>query len=193
MGRSREFDIDGAIKIATRLFWDKGYEGTSLVNLTSAIGISPPSFYFAFKSKAALFRMVLERYRIDYLGFAEEALAEPTARSVAERLLYGYAEMLTTPGHPPGCLAMNSALSTSSDADGIREELKEWRQYRKNTLRKRFQKAIAGGDLPRDANAEVLAQYVMVVAWGMALEAHSGASPRGMKRIVTAAMRSWPV
>ena len=102
------------------------------------MGINPPSFYVAFKSKAALFRIALERYRKDYLGFAAKALEELTARAVAERLLFGYADMLASPGHPPGCLAMNSAWS--ADSDGIRDELREWREYRRKTLRRRFQR-----------------------------------------------------
>jgi AcrR family transcriptional regulator len=190
MGRSRGFNIDEAIAIATKLFWEKGYEGASLAELTSAMGINPPSFYVAFKSKAALFRIALDRYRSEYLGFAAKALEEPTAWAVAERLLFGYADMLASPGHPPGCLAMNSAWS--ADSDGIRDELREWRQYRKKTLQKRFQKAIVEGDLPPDASAEALAQYIMVVAWGMALEGQSGSSRRELRRVATAAMQAWP-
>jgi AcrR family transcriptional regulator len=190
MGRLREFDVDEAIAIATKLFWEKGYEGTSLAELTSAMGINPPSFYAAFESKAALFRITLERYRKDYLGFATKALEEPTARAVAERLLFGYADMLSSPGHPPGCLAMNSAWS--ADSDGIRDELREWREYRKKTLRRRFQKAIAEGELPAGISADGLAQYVMVVAWGLALEGQSGGSRRQLRRVVTAAMQAWP-
>ena len=190
IGRLREFDVDEAIVIATKLFWEKGYEGTSLAELTSAMGINPPSFYAAFESKAALFRITLERYRKDYLGFATKALEEPTARAVAERLLFGYADMLSSPGHPPGCLAMNSAWS--ADSDGIRDELREWREYRKKTLRRRFQKAIAEGELPAGISADGLAQYVMVVAWGLALEGQSGGSRRQLRRVVTAAMKAWP-
>jgi AcrR family transcriptional regulator len=190
MGRLREFDVDEAIAIATKLFWEKGYEGTSLAELTSAMGINPPSFYVAFKSKAALFRIALERYRKDYLGFAAKAIEEQTARAVAERLLFGYADMLASPGHPPGCLAMKSAWS--ADSDGIRDELREWREYRRKTLRRRFQQAIAEGDLPAGTNAEAMAQYVMVVAWGLALEGQSGSSRRQLRRVVTAAMKAWP-
>jgi AcrR family transcriptional regulator len=190
MGRVREFNIDEAVAIAMKLFWEKGYEGTSLAELTSAMGINPPSFYVAFKSKAALFRIALDRYRSEYLGFAAKALEAPTARAVGERLLLGYADMLSSPGHPPGCLAMNSAWS--ADSDGIRDELREWRQYRKKTLRKRFQKAIAEGDLPAEAKAEALAQYVMAVAWGMALEGQSGSNRRELRRVATTAMQAWP-
>lgn len=190
MGRTREFDVDTALEVAAKLFWEKGYEGTSLAELTSGMGINPPSFYIAFKSKAALFRLVLERYRKQYLGFAAQALEETTARAVAEHLLFGYADLLASPDHPPGCLAMNSAWV--ADGDGIREELKEHRELRKKTLRKRFQRAISEGDLPAGTSAEALANYVMVVAWGMALEGQSGASRRELKRLAQSAMNAWP-
>jgi AcrR family transcriptional regulator len=90
VGRPRQFDIDKVIAIATNLFWEKGYEGTSLIDLTKAIGITPPSFYFAFGSKEGLFRKVIERYYTGYLVHSEEAFREPTAprgrRAIAIRL-----------------------------------------------------------------------------------------------------------
>ena len=190
MGRTREFDVDAALEIAAELFWEKGYEGTSLAELTNSMDINPPSFYSAFKSKAALFRLVLQRYREQYLGFASKALEETSAKAVAERLLFGYANLLSSPDHPPGCLAMNSAWV--ADGDGIREELREHREYRKKTLRKRFQRAIAEGDLPAGTSAEALANYVMVVAWGMALEGQGGTSRKELRRLAQSAMNAWP-
>jgi hypothetical protein len=59
-------------------------------------------------------------------------------------------------------------------------------------LRKRFQMAIAEGDLPPGTSAEALAQYIMVVAWGLALEGQSGSSRRELRRVAKAAMQAWP-
>ena len=86
MGRPREFDIDTAIKTATELFWRKGYEGTSLSDLTGAMRITAPSFYFAFGNKEKLFRVVIEQYYENQLELLESALREPTVRGVAERV-----------------------------------------------------------------------------------------------------------
>jgi AcrR family transcriptional regulator len=61
-GRPREFDTEKALELATSLFWRKGYEGTSLSDLTETLGITRPSLYAAFGNKEALFRLVLERY-----------------------------------------------------------------------------------------------------------------------------------
>jgi AcrR family transcriptional regulator len=78
MGRPREFELDDAIEKATGLFWRNGYEGTSLSDLTTEIGISPPSFYFAFGNKEGLFRKAVERYFAEQSKLVEAAFRRPT-------------------------------------------------------------------------------------------------------------------
>src|SRR5713226_9446609 len=103
-GRPRAFDIDEALDRALNVFWRKGYEGTSLPDLTRAMGINRPSLYAAFGNKSALFSKVLDRYAQGQACHVRDALAEPTARAVAEKLLSGTIDLLTDPGHPHGCL-----------------------------------------------------------------------------------------
>jgi AcrR family transcriptional regulator len=191
MGRPREFDIEKAIEIATNLFWKKGYEGTSLSDLTKAIGITPPSFYFAFGSKEGLFRKVIERYYMGDLVHTEEAFREPTARAVAERLLYAYADLQTNPAHAPGCLAMNSALPCA-EGDPIRNWMAGLREEMRVRLRARFARARDSGDLPANADPDALARLVLVIGWGMAVEAQSGASRQDLHRTIAAALAAWP-
>src|SRR3546814_3777397 len=75
MGRTRNFDLTEALDRATREFWDKGYAGTSLDDLTEAMGIARPSLYRAFGNKEQLFRRVVEHFEIIYLDFVDDALA----------------------------------------------------------------------------------------------------------------------
>src|SRR5215471_12495079 len=96
-GRPRTFDIEKALDRALQVFWQKGYEGTSLSDLTEAMGINRPSLYAAFGGKEDLFRKVLDRYTEQHTSYVAEALSQPTARGVAERLLNGAAEMLSSP------------------------------------------------------------------------------------------------
>src|ERR1700721_4762124 len=93
MGRPREFDTDAALEKAMRLFWAKGYEGTSVADLTKALGISRPSLYAAFGDKQSLFRAALERYAAGPARYVAAALGKPTAREVAEHLLKGAADL----------------------------------------------------------------------------------------------------
>src|SRR5438067_5604399 len=114
VGRPRSFDIDKALDRALQVFWHKGYEGTTLSDLTQAMGINRPSLYAAFGNKEALFRKALDRYGEGPAAYVRAALEEPTARAVAERLLLGTVEGLTDPGHPTGCLMVQGALSCSA-------------------------------------------------------------------------------
>ena len=88
-GRPREFDADQALDRALRVFWRKGYEGASLLDLTRAMGINRPSLYAAFGDKRALFRKALDRYVDGPAAYVGEALKAPTGRGVVERLLRG--------------------------------------------------------------------------------------------------------
>ena len=192
MGRPREFDVEKAIDTAVDMFWRKGYDGTSLADLTVAIGITPPSFYFAFGSKEGLFEKALDRYQSGHVSYVAEALREKTARAVAERLLNGFADGFTDPAHPPGCLGVNCALPCPEDADPVRLILARAREAIRTKLRERFEQAKLSGDLPADADPTELARYILVVGWGMAVDAQSGASREDLRRTVSMAMKAWP-
>src|ERR1051325_5677143 len=122
-GRPRNFDTEKALDQALNVFWRKGYEGTSLPDLTKAMGINRPSLYAAFGNKQSLFKKVLHRYTTGPASYIHAALAEPTARLVAEKLLEGAVENLTNPSHPRGCLAVQAALACGDHADCMRQEL----------------------------------------------------------------------
>src|SRR6202795_3875377 len=111
MSRPREFDTDAAMEKAMRLFWAKGYEGTSVADLTGTLGISRPSLYAAFGDKQSLFRAALERYAAGPAGYVAVALGKPTAREVAEHLPRGAADLQASSSNPGGCLTINGGIA----------------------------------------------------------------------------------
>src|SRR5438876_1611267 len=123
VGRPRAFDVDEALDQALKVFWRKGYEGTSLPDLTRAMGINRPSLYAAFGNKEALFRKALDRYAQGPAAYVREALSKPTARAVVQHLLLGAVEMATDPRHPRGCLAVQGALACGDEAECVRKHL----------------------------------------------------------------------
>ena len=191
MARPREFDVHEAIRIATALFWRKGYDGTSLTDLEKAIGIKTPSFYAAFGSKEGLFKKVLAHYQENHLQYFAEALSAPTAKEVAEKLLFGLADAHSSSKHPPGCLALNCSLPVAGSGDPVRLELAKLRERTRAEVTKRFRKAKAEGDLPENAHPEGLARYILVVGYGMAVEAQSGATGKDLHRIAETAMEAF--
>ena len=188
MARPREFDLDKAVVTATELFWRNGYDGTSLTDLTEAIGITAPSFYSAFGNKEGLFKKVLAYYQADHTRFFEDALSAPTALELAEKMLYGFADAHTDAKHPPGCLALNCSLPATIEADPVRRELARLRDLTRVELSKRLKKLKANGDLSGNADPEGLARYLLVVVYGMAVEAQSGASRKDLHRVAETAL-----
>ena len=191
-GRPREFDADQALDRALKVFWRKGYEGASLPDLTRAMRINRPSLYAAFGNKESLFRKVIERYVEGPAGYVRAALDEPTARAVAERLLGGSVDLLTDPRNPRGCLMVQGALACGEAAESIRRELSAHRAAAEVAVRQRFQRTLAEGDLPADADPGDLARYVVTLLRGMAVEAAGGASRDELRRVVEMALRAWP-
>lgn len=192
MARLRIFDVDAAIETATDLFWRQGYERTSLSDLTGAIGITPPSFYHAFGSKEGLFRKVMQRYRETRLDYAEDAVNCATAREVAETMLSRWAELYTDPARPAGCLAVNCSLAGGAPDGSMDGELTALRDARRARLRSRFERAQEEGDLPADADPEALARFLMIIGWGMASDARSGATRKELLRTGRIALKAWP-
>jgi AcrR family transcriptional regulator len=192
VGRPRGFNTDQVLESALKVFWRKGYEGTTLPDLTKAMGINRPSLYAAFGNKEALFRKVLDRYAEGPAAYVREALEEPTARRVAERLLLGAVDLVTNPRNPGGCLAVHGALACGDEAQSIRRELIARRTKREAALRRRLQRAKSEGDLPTGASPADLARFITTVVQGMAIQAASGATRKDLRRVAKMALAAWP-
>lgn len=192
MGRHRKFDKEEALDAVLCVFWRKGYEGTSYVDLTEAAGVERPALYAAFGNKEALFRQALARYQERYLDFIPHALGLPTAREVAAHVLYGAAELNTRdPGHA-GCLGINGVMAGSDEAEPVRQALIDFRADGEALLRARFERAQAEGDLPPSARPAVLAAFVLAIMHGMAVQAKAGFSREMLEAIVEQALSTWP-
>jgi AcrR family transcriptional regulator len=191
-GRPREFDVQKALDAALLLFWRHGYEGTSLAALTRAMGINVPSLYAAFGNKETLFKKVLERYLQNPASYLPKALEQPTARRAVEKLFRGAIDMVMNPCHPDGCLLVQGALASGPAAASIGKELSLRRAAAEAAARRRFERAIAEGDLPANVNAARLARYILTVLWGLSVQAAGGATCAQLKEVTALAMQNWP-
>jgi len=191
-GRPRSFDVEKALDAALKIFWRKGYEGASLPDLTKAMHINRPSLYAAFGNKEALFRRAIDRYIEGPASHVQKALEQPNARETVERLLYGSIDLIAGARNPRGCLLVQGALACGDAAAPVRRETAKRRAAREALLRKRFERSLAEGDLPPDANPADLARYIATVSHGMAVQAAGGATRDELKKVVEMALRAWP-
>lgn len=192
LGRPRAFDKDQALDRALTVFWERGYEGTSISDLTSAMGINPPSLYAAFGNKESLFKRALDRYEALRDGIWQEAFAAPNAREAMTRLLLGTADRLSDKGAPRGCLMVQGALCGSDECETVKRDVAARRATGESMIRERLQRAKKEGDLPAGADPHALGAYVNVVLQGMAVQAVGGGSRKDLREIAKLALQAFP-
>jgi len=192
-GRPRAFDRGTALECAMQIFWRQGYESTSLSDLTSAMGINPPSLYAAFGDKQRLFLETIEHYANGVGASPIRAFeAETTAREAVLRLMEDAARELTCSSHPPGCMVVVAALSCSDDSNHVQAMLAQYRRRAQARIQARIERGMREGDVPLGADAGLLARLYMTVIQGMSVQARDGATCEELVAIARAAMHAWP-
>lgn len=191
-GRPREFCVDQALTAALRVFWNKGYEGASLTDLTEAMGITRPSLYAAFGNKEALFKKAFDLYEREKLAYIQEALAAPTARGVAERLMRGNLAMLTEECTPRGCLAVISSMACGAEAESVRDEVVARRAVWNAAVVERFERAKAEGDLPAHIDPQGLSRLLSAMLQGISIQHGDGATKEQLEQLIDTSLALWP-
>ena len=191
-GRPREFCVDHALAQALRVFWEKGYEGTSLTDLTDAMGITRPSLYAAFGNKESLFRKALDLYEREKLDYIGKALAAPTARGVAETMLRGSVDNVLSCDEPHGCLGVITSVACGPESQSIREEVVQRGEKGKRALTERFERAKADGDLAPDVDPEGLTRVLVAMLQGISVQANQGATREQLEKLVETGLALWP-
>lgn len=191
-GRPLSFDREVALKKAMLLFWRQGYEGTSISDLTTALGVTPPSIYAAFGDKKRLFLEAVQAYLAGPLTSFQIIDGAPTAEEAARGLLEAAAKGFTGADTPPGCLLASSAISGSAASDDIKNELAAMRGAIEERLMHRLEADVAAGGLDANVDPDALAGYVMAVIQGLSTLARDGANRDKLERVARAAMAGWP-
>jgi AcrR family transcriptional regulator len=192
-GRPRSFDRAEALARALALFWERGYEGTSIADLTSAMGITPPSLYAAFGSKEALYHEALALYQAQPGGFTPAMLVdEPTAYAAIARYLRESAAFFADARHPPGCMISTAVLSCAPEHREVAETVAGLRTAAVDAMAERIASGIVAGELPPDTDPLALAQFYGAVIQGMSIQAHDGADQATLLAIGETALAAWP-
>ncbi|HEX5229121.1 MAG TPA: TetR/AcrR family transcriptional regulator [Bryobacteraceae bacterium] len=188
-GRPIGFDRDAALEAAMLLFWERGYEGTSMADLTQAMGLNPSSVYAAFGDKHALFELAVKRYLEMRAQYSGKALEEPTLEKVVHALFDNTVQFLTAPGHPPTCMTLAGAVGCSVDAKPARDLMTEIRKQNEAALRRRLLKARKSGELPKDINVDDYTRYLSALIAGLSIQAANGSTKAELNRTAQMALR----
>ncbi|MGF1622409.1 MAG: TetR/AcrR family transcriptional regulator [Rhodomicrobiaceae bacterium] len=192
-GRPRALDRDVGLDIAARLFWERGYEGTSTADLTKAMGINPPTLYSMFGSKQELYRRALEFGIARESGRRMEILASPLPAYDALRLyLYDIADGDTQPDKPRGCMVSTAVLQHAEENASVAQMTAAMREASMQTLKTRFDRAVEERELPVQTDTDTLARFYGAIIQGMSAQACDGACNARLKRLIDLALTAWP-
>jgi AcrR family transcriptional regulator len=191
-GRPLSFDRDAALEKAMLTFWRYGYETTSIVDLTTAMGVTAPSLYTAFGDKKRLFLEAAHRYAGDPEAMAQAIDGAPTAYVAAREMLTSAAVAYTGDATPRGCLLASATASCSAASADVQSAIADIRGAIARRLRARVDRDIASGVLPPETDAAALAGLVMTVTQGMSTLARDGTPRAGLLAIVEMALQGWP-
>lgn len=177
-GRQRVFNKDVALEKAMEVFWTNGFPGTSLSDLTAAMGINKPSLYSAFGNKEELYKSTLKRY-VEKQGAIHTKYLFSADKCLRERLqdyLTSIAQMVTDPKLPGGCYV---CLSTSEvGGTCIPEEAMQTiikiNKTTKSSLAAFFKSEIAAGNVINKRSPAVMANYILSLQFGLAVMARNG-------------------
>jgi AcrR family transcriptional regulator len=188
-GRPISFDKEVALEAAMLLFWERGFEGTSMADLTQAMGLNPSSIYAAFGDKHALFQLAVERYLDSRAQYAVRALEEPTLKRVIRALFDNTVAFLTAPGHPPTCMTLAGAMGTSVDSTPARDLMTEIRKQNEAAIRERLLEARKNGELSKDINVDDYTRYLSSILAGLSIQSANGSTKAELKRTAQMALR----
>lgn len=180
MARPPEFDRAQALVRALHLFWEKGYERTTVRDLTEVMDISAPSLYNAFGSKQQLFDEAVAEYTSSPSRVIPPGLRERTSRAVFAKILEVAVREYSNAERPRGCFVISDPVLASE------------RQLGREAILARMQQAYDDGDLPADADVVALADFIDIVLRGLSSIARDGADPAAMQAAANVALRAWP-
>ncbi|HEU4324516.1 MAG TPA: TetR/AcrR family transcriptional regulator [Roseiflexaceae bacterium] len=191
-GRPRTFHREAALETAMMLFWRHGYEGTSIADLTEALGVTPPTLYAVFGSKEQLYREVLAHYVSR--GVDTERVMDPAVsayQTIAHHMRVS-AERFTDPSGPRGCMVSSASLYCGAENEAARTAATALRANTLALMVKKLEWAKHVGELPADADTLALARFYSSIIQGMSIQAVDGASAAELHRMVDLALAAWP-
>ncbi|WP_437888029.1 TetR/AcrR family transcriptional regulator [Phytobacter sp. V91] len=193
-GRPKVFDREAALDKAMTLFWQHGYEATSLSDLVEATGAKAPTLYAEFTNKEGLFRAVLDRYIARFAGQHEAQLLceeKPVVQALKDYFT-AVAVCFTSKDTPAGCFLINTSATLAASSHAIAETIKSRHAQQEQLLLRFLTQRQQLGEISAGVNTQQVAQFLSCILQGMSTSAREGASCDKLLQIIDTTLQLWP-
>lgn len=189
MPRPREYDRTTVIEQATAVFWEQGYNKTSIGDLVDATGLQPGSLYAAFGNKKGVFLEVIEQYNQQFIAKIRDLREQPGAAiDKIAGLLQQIANEQASGNDQRGCLTVNAMLEMSHHDSEIGDHLCGYNRFLANAFGSLIGDAQAEDDIDAGRDTEALATFLMNNIWGLRVMCKSKPGKSGMQAVVDGVM-----
>jgi len=189
MARPRTFDEPAALDAAVRLFWEHGFQGTTLSDLTRGMLMQKASLYAVFGDKEALFLSAIDRYRSVFTAPSVAALdGTGPALDAVRAYLRDLARRYTDPQTPRGCLVTNTVLECPAPSEAICRAAAASISAGEAALYRTLERARRGAELPDDVDIRALSRVLLGIGQSMALISKLHADPAFVQDVLQGAL-----
>ncbi len=191
MAGVKQFDQEQVLDKAMEMFWQKGYEGTSVQDLTTATGLGRGSLYGAFGDKEQFFLKVLDRYADRFQAEIVEQLNNPDPYQALEGMFEVMIERMSNPKYPRGCLNTNTSVVMSGKSEMIERKIAERLGGLESAIYGVLKKAQTERKLSLEQDIRALARFLVAVSQGMAVLNKTFADPSVIRDVAKVALSFW--
>jgi AcrR family transcriptional regulator len=188
-GRPRCFNLEEALDRSLLLFWEKGFQNTSLDEIAEVVGVKKPSLYAAFGDKEMLFRKVLQRYSAKLSEPVQALDRYADIRDAIDAFIDLGIGGGCSQGHPRGCLLASAFANSTLLPPNLAKEVTVLINQADQVLGQRLKKAVRDGQLPADFDTKGTAKFLITLMYGISLRIRAGASRADLRRMKRAALR----
>jgi AcrR family transcriptional regulator len=194
-GRRRTFDKEKVLNKAVEVFWRSGYSGTSLSDLTEAMGINKPSLYAAFGNKEDLFVSALNQYvhKHSFPHYDKLLASNTSLKKRVQRYLKSIAKMVSDPNLPSGCFIATSTCEAGSDClpSHAFQAVTKINETTKTSFVDFLMNEQAQGNLTTNCSPEIFANYLLTLQYGLAVMARNGAKQESLEKVINHAISNF--
>ncbi|MFD7668733.1 TetR/AcrR family transcriptional regulator [Streptomyces sp. NPDC059788] len=193
-GRPRAFDMEAVLEAAMLLFWEQGYEATSLAQLRAGTGLSSASLYGAFGSKEGLFERAVEHY-MKGPGTVTDIIGDVSVspREAVAGLLHGSIDMQADSSHPVGCLIALSGTMRAPGEDhaGVRAAVTARRRADRARIRACVERGVAADELDADTDIDGVTSMIHGFLLGLSTQLRDGVDAATLHTATEALLSNW--